>query len=102
MGAQGVLHGRGHSFLELDTRGAQTVVQGQAQGWPRPPRRGHGVNPGWSSEKGTAGMGVAVYERKCQSCHGAQEAGQPNDRLDGGQGALATKEPVRTIGSYWP
>ena len=48
------------------------------------------------------GTGVAVYERKCQSCHGAQEAGQPNDRRDGGQGTLATKEPVRTIGSYWP
>jgi cytochrome c len=62
---------------------------------PTTPRE---LSPG----KGTAGMGVAVYERKCQSCHGAQEAGQPNDRLDGGQGTLATKEPVRTIGSYWP
>ena len=62
---------------------------------PSTPRE---LSPG----KGTAGMGVAVYERKCQSCHRAQEAGQPNDRLVGGQGTLATKEPVRTIGSYWP
>jgi len=25
-----------------------------------------------------------------------------NDRLAGGQGTLASKAPVRTIGSYWP
>ena len=28
--------------------------------------------------------------------------GGPNDRLVGGQGTLASKTPVRTIGSYWP
>jgi len=43
-----------------------------------------------------------IYEQKCQACHGARGAGQPNDRLVGGQGTLATKAPVRTIGSYWP
>jgi len=43
-----------------------------------------------------------VYEQKCQACHGAKGAGQPNDRLVGGQGTLASKAPVRTIGSYWP
>src|SRR5215831_4826148 len=52
--------------------------------------------------KGTARMGASVYEQKCRSCHGAQGTGQPNDRLVGGQGTLATKAPVRTIGSYWP
>jgi cytochrome c len=31
-----------------------------------------------------------------------QGRGQPNDRLVGGQGTLASKTPVRTIGSYWP
>jgi len=59
---------------------------------------GAGLPPG----KGTAAVGALVYEQKCQSCHGAQGAGQPNDRLAGGQGTLATKAPVRTIGSYWP
>jgi cytochrome c len=59
---------------------------------------GVGLPPG----KGTAAVGALVYEQKCQSCHGAQGAGQPNDRLAGGQGTLATKAPVRTIGSYWP
>jgi cytochrome c len=35
-------------------------------------------------------------------CHGEKGGGQPNDRLVGGQGTLAGKSPVRTIGSYWP
>ena len=59
---------------------------------------GVGLPPG----KGTAATGATVYEQKCQGCHGAKGAGQPNDRLVGGQGTLATKAPVRTIGSYWP
>jgi mono/diheme cytochrome c family protein len=52
--------------------------------------------------RGTAATGATVYEQKCQACHGAKGAGQPNDRLVGGQGTLASKTPVRTIGSYWP
>jgi cytochrome c len=59
---------------------------------------GAGLPPG----RGTPAMGATVYEQKCQACHGAKGAGQPNDRLVGGQGTLAGKTPVRTIGSYWP
>jgi cytochrome c len=59
---------------------------------------GAGLPPGG----GTAAKGAAVYEQKCQACHGAKGAGQPNDRLVGGHGTLASKTPVRTIGSYWP
>jgi cytochrome c len=59
---------------------------------------GVGLPPG----KGTSAAGAVVYEQKCQSCHGARGAGQPNDRLVGGQGTLASRTPVRTIGSYWP
>ena len=59
---------------------------------------GAGLPPGG----GTAVKGAAVYEQKCQACHGAKGAGQPNDRLVGGHGTLASKTPVRTIGSYWP
>src|SRR5215471_667447 len=47
---------------------------------------GAGLPPG----KGTAPVGAIVYEQRCQSCHGARGAGQPNDRLVGGQGSLAT------------
>ena len=57
---------------------------------------------GLPSGSGTALAGAAVYEQKCQSCHGPKGAGQPNDRLVGGQGTLASKTPVKTIGSYWP
>jgi mono/diheme cytochrome c family protein len=59
---------------------------------------GIGLPPG----KGTSAAGAIVYEQKCQACHGAKGGGQPNDRLVGGQGTLASKAPVRTIGSYWP
>jgi cytochrome c len=59
---------------------------------------GIGLPPG----SGTSVKGAAVYEQKCQACHGARGAGQPNDRLVGGQGTLAGKTPVRTVGSYWP
>src|SRR6202040_1594302 len=38
----------------------------------------------------------------CQNCHGEKGAGQPNDRLVGGHGTLASKGPMRTVGSYWP
>src|SRR5437667_2063449 len=43
---------------------------------------GVGLPPG----SGTAAKGAVVYEQKCQACHGAKGAGQPNDRLVGGQG----------------
>jgi cytochrome c len=59
---------------------------------------GVGLPPG----QGTPATGAIVYEQKCQACHGAKGAGQPNDRLVGGQGTLASQTPVRTIGSYWP
>ena len=59
---------------------------------------GAGLPPG----SGTALKGAVVYEQKCRACHGARGAGQPNDRLVGGQGTLAGKAPVRTVGSYWP
>ena len=52
--------------------------------------------------RGTPAQGAVVYEQKCQNCHGEKGAGQPNDRLVGGHGTLASKTPVRTVGSYWP
>ena len=51
---------------------------------------------------GSARQGLKVYEEKCQSCHGAKGAGKPADPLAGGIGSLATKTPLRTVGSYWP
>ncbi len=57
---------------------------------------------GLPAGSGTAAAGKAVYEAKCLACHGAEGAGQPNDRLVGGQGTMREAAPIRTVGSYWP
>jgi S-disulfanyl-L-cysteine oxidoreductase SoxD len=59
---------------------------------------GAGLPPG----AGTAAKGAEVYATHCVACHGAGGAGQPNDRLVGGQGTLGELAQVRTIGSFWP
>ena len=59
---------------------------------------GEGLPPG----SGTPGAGAEIFAAKCAACHGPQGEGLLNDRLVGGQGSLATDNPVRTIGSYWP
>lgn len=62
------------------------------------PPSGAGLPAGSGSVK----QGAVVYTSKCQTCHGAKGAGKPADALAGGQGTLASNNPVRTVGSYWP
>src|SRR3989440_8669426 len=57
---------------------------------------------GLPAGSGTARDGLKVYEAKCLACHGAKGAGKPADALAGGIGTLASKTPVRTVGSYSP
>ena len=57
---------------------------------------------GLPAGSGSAAQGATIYAAKCVACHGVEGAGQPNDRLVGGQGTLAQLAQVRTIGSYWP
>jgi cytochrome c len=54
--------------------------------------------------KGTAAQGEVVYRDKCASCHGPSGEGIPpqGTQLVGGVGSLASDNPVRTVGSYWP
>jgi cytochrome c len=59
---------------------------------------GRGLPPG----QGSVPQGESIYQSKCIGCHGAEGQGQPMDRLAGGQGTLASENPVKTIGSYWP
>jgi mono/diheme cytochrome c family protein len=59
---------------------------------------GSGLPPG----SGSASTGAELYAVHCIACHGAGGAGQPNDRLVGGQGSLTQLQQVRTIGSFWP
>jgi mono/diheme cytochrome c family protein len=88
---------------------AATAQEGPRLGVPATPEQiagwdisvgpdGAGLPPG----SGTPAAGKAVYEAKCLACHGAEGAGQPNDRLVGGQGTLREAAPIRTVGSYWP
>jgi cytochrome c len=61
-------------------------------------RYGHNLPPG----SGSVSHGREVFDQQCAACHGARGEGGVGDRLVGGQGTLATPNPVRTVGSYWP
>jgi hypothetical protein len=54
--------------------------------------------------KGGVSDGEIIYGSKCASCHGANgEGNRPvGQALVGGIGTLASPNPVKTIGSYWP
>src|SRR5271165_546792 len=61
-------------------------------------RDGSGLPPG----SGTVAHGREVFAQQCAACHGDKGQGAVGDKLVGGQGTLATANPVRTVGSYWP
>ena len=53
--------------------------------------------------QGKVSDGEKVYAEQCAACHG--DFGEGIDRwpvLVGGKGTLASQDPVKTIGSYWP
>ena len=52
--------------------------------------------------RSTAAEGKALYEQRCARCHGVSGNEGPDDRLVGGRGTLASSQPRRTVGSYWP
>ena len=60
---------------------------------------GAGLPPG----KGTVKQGEAIYMQQCAACHG--EFGESAARwpiIAGGSGSLASHDPVKSVGSYWP
>jgi S-disulfanyl-L-cysteine oxidoreductase SoxD len=59
---------------------------------------GQGLPPG----RGTAALGQAIYAERCAACHGETGEDPKYSRLVGGHGSLATAQPIRTIGSFWP
>src|SRR5215467_13029254 len=59
---------------------------------------GSGLPPG----SGSVAAGAVIYAQKCQSCHGADGSGKPQDQLTGGVGSLASGKPVKTPVSFWP
>ena len=52
--------------------------------------------------RATAAEGKDVYARRCARCHGMNGNDGPDDRLVGGVGTLASDQPQKTVGSYWP
>jgi S-disulfanyl-L-cysteine oxidoreductase SoxD len=61
-------------------------------------RDGNNLPPG----SGSVSRGREVFDQQCVSCHGPKGEGRLGDKLVGGQGTLATPNPVKTVGSYWP
>jgi mono/diheme cytochrome c family protein len=59
---------------------------------------GEGLPPG----QGTAVEGAKVYAQKCAACHGPTGTEGPMAPLVGGHGTLASDQPLKTAGSYWP
>jgi len=59
---------------------------------------GRGLPPG----SGDVAMGAHIFADKCAACHGAKGEGLIGDQLIGGRGTLASANPKRTVGSYWP
>lgn len=51
---------------------------------------------------GNAARGGQVYAENCAACHGDRGQGAVADRLVGGRGSLASAQPVKTVGSFWP
>ena len=60
--------------------------------------RGVELPPG----RGSVVEGAQLYARQCAACHGVTGHEGPDPVLVGGQGTLATEQPVQTIGSFWP
>lgn len=53
--------------------------------------------------RGSVSQGEELYMAQCASCHG--DFGESAGRwpmLSGGQGSLATPDPMKTVGSFWP
>ncbi len=51
---------------------------------------------------GTVAEGKPLYDMHCMACHGFDGEGTIANKLVGGRGTLASEEPVKTVGSYWP
>lgn len=52
---------------------------------------------------GSVARGEEVFVENCAVCHGEFAEGAGNwPKLAGGEGSLADKDPLKTVGSYWP
>lgn len=93
-----VLGGVARSEPRLDLGHAPTASELRA--WDIDVRGddGAGLPPG----HGSVMEGAALFAQKCAACHGDKGQGGIGPALAGGIGSLATKDPKKTVGSYWP
>lgn len=102
-------------------RGAVLVfVLAAAPGWGQSPSYGVGRAPtpeeieGWDiaiapdgeglpAGRGTPVDGREVFAKRCADCHGAEGQGaDKGEALVGGMGTLKDRQPLKTVGSFWP
>jgi len=57
---------------------------------------------GLPAGSGTVAAGREIFAAQCARCHGPNGEGDIGARLVGGQGTLATRRPLKTVGSFWP
>ena len=58
---------------------------------------------GLPAGSGSVADGEVLFSDKCATCHGEFAEGVDNwPELAGGEGSLADKDPLKTVGSYWP
>jgi cytochrome c len=63
----------------------------------------HPDGTGLPEGSGDVLTGEEVFADKCAACHGDFAEGVDNwPKLAGGMGTLADKDPLKTVGSYWP
>jgi S-disulfanyl-L-cysteine oxidoreductase SoxD len=82
------IYGLGRPATPAELAGWDIDVRADGQGLP--------------AGSGSVRDGLKVYAERCAACHGDKGEGNPMDRLVGGTGTLASANPVRTVGSFWP
>jgi mono/diheme cytochrome c family protein len=85
---QAQVYGIGHAASERDLAAWNIDVAADGAGLP--------------AGSGSVTSGKTIYAQQCAACHGAKGEGKPADQLVGGKGTLASANPVKTIGSFWP
>jgi S-disulfanyl-L-cysteine oxidoreductase SoxD len=89
-GAQGFKYGYGKVPTPAEIAAADIDVRGPD---------GKGLPPG----RGSVADGEKLFAERCVTCHGDFGEGIGLfPALAGGRGTLASGEPRRTVGSYWP
>lgn len=98
------------ALVTLDFARARSQAQHDGIGRPATPEElktknisvapdGRGLPPG----HGTVEQGREIYNTRCALCHGDRGQGiEHYPALVGGLGTLAGKNPILTVGSYWP